>query len=210
MESLKGRIAYLILVSAMLLIFFGGYWVRGWVEHSNITHDTTAVAVKPPDPSTTTNIPGKPVPSKIVYRDRVVLDSTALWESAWLQNENARLTEQLDALMADKDSLRDKLDILLAPHTGTSAFRFDLLDGKGWLAGNAEQGYAPMSEAFGLKLTPTELYLPQITITKHPAWWVKPATFIGGAATAYFITEKNSTGALIAGGASSILLFVEF
>jgi len=192
---------------ALLLGFFAGYGVNG-CGTPNITSDTTTVSVKPPPAQTTTGIPAKPV-TKIVYKDRVVTDSTALWESAWLQNENATLKDSLDALLADTDSLRARLAVLLAPHTATSKFDFNFASG-GFLRGDAEQAYVPLKERFGLKLTPTDLNIPVITNTKHSAWWVKPALLLGGASTAYFIGEKNSTGALIAGGASSVLLFVEF
>lgn len=193
---------------ALLLGFFAGYGVSGCGK-DNVTSDTTTVSVKPPPAQTTTGIPAKPVPPKIVYKDRLVPDSSALYESAWLQNENAVLKDSLDSLMAQTDGLRARLAVLLAPHTANSKFDFNFASG-GFLRGDAEQAYVPLKEQFGLKLTPTELNIPVITNTKHPAWWVKPALLLGGASTAYFIGEKNSTGALIAGGASSVLLFVEF
>lgn len=197
-------------IFVVLLLFGTGYWTRGCVDDRGVVSDTTAVVVKPPAPSTTTGTPGT-VPPKIVYRDRLVPDSSALWQSAWLQNENARLSEQLDSLMADKDSLRARLDVLLAPHTAVSPFQFSpLLGDQGYLKGTAEQAYIPMKQEFGLKLTPTDLSLPVITNTKHPAWWVKPVVFVGGATTMYFVTEKNSTGALISGGLTLIPIIVEF
>jgi hypothetical protein len=69
-----------------------------------------------------------------------------------------------------------------------------------------------MGEEFGVKLVPTSLTLPVTTITntRHSAWWVKPVAFLGGAATVYFINEKNSTGALIAGGAATLVIFIDF
>lgn len=193
-------------IVVVLLLFGSGYWTRGCVDQSGVTSDTTAVVVKPPAPQTTTNIPSKPT---IVYRDRLVPDSSALWQSAWLQNENATLNDRVDSLMAEKDSLRARLEVLLSPHVATTPFRFDLPP-TGFLSGVAEQAYSPMSQTFGLELRPTELQVPVITNTKRPAWWVKPAVFVGGAATAYFITEKNSTGALIAGGVTLIPIIVEF
>lgn len=207
-DIFKDKLASALIIVGLVVIFLGGYWTRGALEGRGVTSDTTAVAVKPPPAQVTTNIPAQVAP-KIIYRDRVVPDSTALYESAWLQNENATLRDSLDTLMAAKDSLRAKLTVLLAPHVAETTFHFDLPP-TGFLNGTAQQAYAPMSQTFGLNLIPTQLSIPVITNTKKPAWWVKPAVFVGGAATAYFVQKENSTGALIAGGASLFIIIVEF
>jgi hypothetical protein len=172
--------------------------------------DTTYVSLPPPLPTISLGTPGTTVPPRVIYRDREVPDSAVLAQSAWLQSANDAMKSQLDSLMLDRDSLRSKLATLLAPHVAKTPFHFDLLEGKGYMDGYADQGYTPMSQQFGLVLVPTKLYLPEITLTKLPAWWVKPTLVLGGAATTYFITEHNSTGALISGGITLLPLIVEF
>jgi hypothetical protein len=197
----------LIGIGMIVLIFCVGFWSGKHEALKGARIDTTYVNVAPPPAITHIEIPGAVV-TKIVYRDRT--DSTAIYESAWLQNENATLHAQLDTLLADKDSLKTRLEVLLAPHQAVQSFSFSLLDGKGHLNGNAALAYVPMKEQFGLTLTPTELYLPEITKTKFPPVWAAPALFAGGGSTAYFIQQKNSTGALISGGASLLLYLLEF
>lgn len=193
----------LIGVGMFVLIFCVGFYSGKHEALKGARIDTVSVIVKPPAEISYVAIPGK-----IVYRDRI--DSTAVYESAWLQNENAALRGQLDTLLANKDSLASRLAVLLAPHQAVQTFSFNLLDGKGHLNGNAALAYVPMKQQFGLTLTPTELSLPEITKTKFPPAWAAPALFAGGGSTAYFIQQKNSTGALISGGASLILYLLEF
>lgn len=172
-------------------------------------YDTTMVQAKPPSAQVTTGINAVIPPPTIVYRDRIRTDSTALWESAWLQNETATLNDKVDTLISQRDSLKQRLDKLLAPHTAVTPFHFTLLNGTGYLNGTAEQAYLPLKEQFGLSLVPTELYLPQVTITRKSAAWVKPLIFLSGAYAGYEL-DKNHTGTLIGLTVGSFFTLVEF
>ena len=197
----------LVGIALILLVFSIGFFSGKHAALAGAKIDTTYVHVTPPPSVSHTGIPGTVV-TQIVYRDRI--DSTSYYESAWLQNENFDLHAKVDTLLANKDSLEARLTVLLAPHQAVQSFSFSLLDGKGHLNGSAALAYVPMKEQFGLTLTPTELYLPEITKTKFPPAWAAPALFAGGGSTAYFIQQKNSTGALISGGASILLYLLEF
>lgn len=207
LQQLSSKAVWITLIVVFLLGVMTDHYI--FSPTPDYGRDTVRVEIPVPGPSTTLGIPAV-IPPKIIYRNRLIADSTALYESAWLQNANSALELQLDSLMRDRDSMRQTLQRLLSPHTARSPFHFDFADNKGSLSGYADQAYIPMSQEFGLMLVPTELYVPEITITKRPAWWVKPAIFLGGAATTYFITEHNSTGALVAGGITLVPLLVEF
>lgn len=196
-------------IAICIALFVAGGLVDHFILFPAPTYktDTTAVSIPPPAPFVAANIPAKVTPDT-VYRDAKP-DTTMEKVLTGYRSSNNDLKAQIDSLLKDKDSARVTLAKLLAEHSGETPFDLKLGD-TGYVAGTASLKYAPMTEMFGLVLAPSKLYIPQITKTQKQPFWVKPAAVLGGAATAYFITEKNSTGALIAGGVSLATIVFDF
>jgi hypothetical protein len=209
MNELKGKVIYLLLIAMFTAVFFGGYYTRGYLDHSNVTSDTTTVVtpVTPPGIIHSGPIAGTVKPDTVFkWKTKAVPDTNAIIQAT------GQLQAEIDSLLAEKDSLKSRLTTLLAPHYGFLPFSSKFAEGQGTIEGQLGMKYSPIPEEFEAQLQFTNLSYPVTTITntKHSAWWVKPLVFVGGGLTAYYAQDKNVTGALVAGGSSLVLILVEF
>ena len=191
----KTPLPVLIFMIAMLVAFAAGTWVGKGIAPSHTDTTRVFIDVPVPVPVEIPSSPAQPVgpPSPLVIIE-----------------PDSSLLSRIDSLIADRDSLRGRLQRLLVPQY--TIVPFELKSESFNVTGKAGLGFWPLDHRFSLKLTPVSSSVMQASIVKtyHPPWWVKPAAALGGAATMYFVQKEDGTAALISGGVTTTLILVEF
>jgi hypothetical protein len=191
------------ILAIVIGLFFSGFFTHKVLsERGQRDTTTTIVPIPTPKPVEQSNIPAAPI---VDYQQIPVPVPVA---DDMMVVENERLRHLVDTLTMTRVQLGHVIDSLAVARFSVVPFTFNLEPGD--FTGKAGVGYYPMLRQFSLDLIPGSVHIPLKTVTIHPAWWLKPALLIGGASTAYFVQNKNTTGALISGGASTVLLFIDF
>lgn len=188
---------YVALVACALGAFLGIQYEKRKI--ASMPRDTVQVPVTPP-PAIEGTAKSKPA-AEIKWRTRTVQDTAGM----------DLYRQKADSLIAQNDSLRERVAYLMSPKYMQESFeqRFE----RGLIAGELRVAHYPLNsplEQFRYELKFTKLEIPQITIHDRPAIWVKPAVAVGGAATVYFAGRGQTTEALISGGVTILLTVMDW
>jgi len=192
------------LIAICVVVVLGGVYYVGY--RAGASSAAPAGTTVPPAPVVFQPIPATPIPAKPVPPDTVYL-AFPVGDSTLSQRIDELITDN-GHLIGEQEILNKKLASYLQPHYATQPFRLEFEGGS--VTGWADLGYAPIDKSFALKLTPVNLTIPICPPQRKQPWWVKPAAAVGGALTYHFISKDNLTGSLIAGGATGLLIAIEF